>query len=84
MNRPLFASAPGPHADVKFALREIGREHARIFALVGKFNGLARAGAESSGLPVLLDKIIKHLSSDDSSRRSSLDCGTLIDRTGIG
>ena len=58
MNRPLSASAPEPPADVKIALRKIGREHARILALVGKFISLARTGAECAGLSVLLDKII--------------------------
>jgi len=58
MNRPLSAKVSGPPTDVKFALRKIGREHARILALVGKFIGQARSGAAYSGLLVLLDKII--------------------------
>jgi len=58
MRQPTLSFNPELDEEFESELRDLGREHARVFALVGKFINLVRAGAEASWLLVLLERII--------------------------
>ena len=57
MGQRLSSLHPGPES-AGHGLREVNRQHARIFALVGEFNASVKAGHEPPRLLIVLEEII--------------------------